>query len=162
MNTMNVFAQNHKNNATMYAHKHKYDIVSETRLRTSLVVSRKRPKVNAIKIYVPIAKISDVVVLAIEKLLVDVTMTDLHAPIVKNAIYPEKTKHHQMEERWSISSFKILNVHPNTTSWFSYDILHSDGSYTLLTCVLVKPYSKSISYSTGKISPNCPTSGLIR
>ena len=62
MNTMNVFAQNHKNNATMYAHKHKYDIVSETRLRTSLVVSRKRPKVNAIKIYVPIAKISDVVV----------------------------------------------------------------------------------------------------
>ena len=53
-----------------------------------------------------------------------------------------------------LSSYKILNMNPNTTSWFHYDIKHTDGLYTLLTCVLVQPYSKNMSYSTGEISNN--------
>ena len=31
----------------------------------------------------------------------------------------------QMEVRWCISTSKLLNVNPNTTSWFHYDIEHT-------------------------------------
>ena len=40
-------------------------------------------------------------------------------------------------------------------------IEHTDGTFSLITAVLVKLYSKSINFNRGKISPMCPTYYLL-